>query len=63
MRGEGTLPTLTLEQPTLRDDKGKPWLKFPRLLKGKKHTSTMLLKNNGIIAANGRLDFTSHKVH
>jgi hydrocephalus-inducing protein len=62
VRGEGTLPTLTLEQPALRDNKGQPWLKFPRVLKGKKHTATMLLKNNGIIAASGRLDFTSHKV-
>lgn len=62
LRGEGTLPTLTLEQPSDFTPEGQPLVKFPRLLTGKKSSSTILLKNNGIIPASGRLDFSSHEV-
>ena len=61
LRGEGTLPTLTLEQPTEFNADGQPFIKFPRILRAKKNTSTILLKNNGIIPATGRIDFSQHQ--
>lgn len=62
LRGEGTLPTLTLEEPVNFNEAGQPCITFPRLLRGKKALATILLKNNGIIPATGRLDFTNHPV-
>eukprot|EP00854_Cymbomonas_tetramitiformis_P000766 gene766-1240_t len=56
VRGEGTLPHLSIEQPTKINDEGSPWMEFPRLLLGKSHTMSIELKNNGIIPATARME-------
>ncbi|KAL0040642.1 hypothetical protein WJX79_000331 [Trebouxia sp. C0005] len=58
LRGEGTLPSLTLELPQL--DKGPQALRFPRLLVGKKASLSMSVTNNGILPATARISMDPH---
>ncbi|KAK9824158.1 hypothetical protein WJX72_008157 [[Myrmecia] bisecta] len=61
LRGEGTLPTLSVELPPLPStDKGQPGLKFARMLKGKKATMAITLRNNGILDASARITMAPH---
>ncbi|KAG2489301.1 hypothetical protein HYH03_012133 [Edaphochlamys debaryana] len=60
VRGEGTLPTLTISEPTLIDAQGRPTLKFPRVLRGRSNTARITLKNNGILPAKARIEMPPH---
>ncbi|GMH35419.1 hypothetical protein BSKO_03287 [Bryopsis sp. KO-2023] len=55
VRGEGMLPSLTLQVPTV-DSENKPILNFPRMMKGRSQTLPIHAKNNGILPATGRID-------
>jgi hypothetical protein len=57
LRGEGTLPRITIEKPFLRSKAGNPWLKFRRLLVGSSQTLSIVLKNDGIIPANFKIEW------
>lgn len=50
IKGEGTLPSLTLQDPITFDATGKVWLKFARTPKGRRVTQTIVVKNNGVVA-------------
>jgi hydrocephalus-inducing protein len=54
VRGEGTLPRVSVLQPTVRNVQGQALMVFNKLLKGKTQTQTMLIKNEGILPANVR---------
>ena len=54
VRGDGTLPRVSILQPRHRNDKGQALVSFKRLLKGKTQTETILVKNEGILPANLR---------
>ncbi|EFJ42226.1 hypothetical protein VOLCADRAFT_67248 [Volvox carteri f. nagariensis] len=60
VRGEGTLPSLAITEPTVMDTQGRPVLRFPRLLRGRSSTLRIALKNNGILPAKARLDMAPH---
>jgi hydrocephalus-inducing protein len=60
VRGEGTLPTISLQEPAAVDKAGRPWLKFPRVLRGRAHTLTVALKNNGVLPASARVEVAPH---
>lgn len=51
LRGEGNLPSITVEEPTTMDEAGAPLLAFPRVLVGKTRTLQVVLRNNGQVAA------------
>jgi hypothetical protein len=55
LRGEGTLPSLTLQDPGL-DAQGRPTIKFPRTAKGRGASFNIVVKNNGVLAATGHLE-------
>lgn len=56
LRGEGTLPHVTVESPETLSEEGHPVMHFPRVLLGKAHTLPVTLRNNGIIPATARLE-------
>ena len=56
LRGDGTLPHVTVEEPAAFSEEGTPLVKFPRLLLGKRLTRPITLRNNGIIPAVCRVD-------
>lgn len=58
LRGEGTLPRVVVEKPTLRSKTGLPLLKFKRLLVGTSQSLPIVLKNEGIIPAKVKLDWS-----
>ena len=60
LRGEGTLPHLTVNAPRELNPLGLPWLRFPRLLKGKKLSLPVALHNEGIVPASARLELKPH---
>ena len=60
VRGEGTLPSLSLQEPSVFDAAGRPLLKFGRLLVGRTARLRINLKNNGIMAAGARLEAEPH---
>lgn len=54
VRGEGTLPSLSLQEPSgAFDAQGRPVLKFGRLLVGRSAQLRLVLKNNGLLQASG----------
>ncbi|MCO5608438.1 hypothetical protein L7F22_062648 [Adiantum nelumboides] len=53
--GEGTLPSLSIEHPTLLSPSKAPWLKFPRLLKGKSRVLPIVLENKGLVTVTGKM--------
>ncbi|KAJ3115022.1 hypothetical protein HDU96_001327 [Phlyctochytrium bullatum] len=57
IRGEGTLPRVTIEKPSLRNKTGLPFLKFKRLLVGSNQTAPVVLRNEGIIPAKVKLEW------
>ena len=54
VRGDGTLPRVSILEPTQRNEKGQALLGFKRLLKGKTQTQQIMIKNEGILPANVR---------
>ncbi|KAJ3036631.1 hypothetical protein HDV00_002527 [Rhizophlyctis rosea] len=57
LRGEGTLPRVTVEKPTARTKNAMPLLKFKRLLVGSAQMLPVVLKNEGIITAEVKLEW------
>ncbi|KAI5082267.1 hypothetical protein GOP47_0002010 [Adiantum capillus-veneris] len=55
LTGEGTLPSLSIECPTLLSPFKTPWLKFPRLLKGKSRVLPIVLQNKGLVTVTGKM--------
>ncbi|KAF0682818.1 Aste57867_25117 [Aphanomyces stellatus] len=51
VRGEGTMPCITIEKPTQRDTAGILALAFGRLRVGKSKDMTLVLRNDGIVPA------------
>lgn len=47
--GEGTLPRISITQPTIRNRKGQPVLLFKQTLVGHTHSLTMSLNNDGTL--------------
>jgi len=62
LRGDGTLPHITVEEPSALTPEGAPLVKFPRLLLGKRLTRPITLRNNGIIPAVCRVDMPHSNV-
>lgn len=60
IRGEGTLPTLLLEQPTEVDTDGTPILRFKKTRIGRESKMAIVLKNEGSVAATARFDVIKH---
>lgn len=56
LRGEGTLPTLQVEKPKEAEADGTPLLKFRKTRIGKESVLSIVLKNEGSIAATARFD-------
>ncbi|KNC96691.1 uncharacterized protein SPPG_07904 [Spizellomyces punctatus DAOM BR117] len=59
LRGEGTLPRITVDRPSLRNKAGIPLLHFRRLLIGASQTLPIVLRNDGIIAAKVKLEWNA----
>nr|KAJ3422703.1 hypothetical protein HK105_006819 [Polyrhizophydium stewartii] len=57
LRGEGTLPRVVVDRPTLKSKSGLPLLKFKRLLVGSSQTLPLVLRNDGIIQAKFKLEW------
>eukprot|EP00798_Chlamydomonas_sp_ICE-L_P006741 gene6741-3411_t len=60
VRGEGTLPSISIQEPAQFDPSGRPLLSFGRLLLGRPTTLKLNLRNNGILPASARLDMEPH---
>ena len=56
LRGEGTLPTLQIEKPKELDTDGTPILRFRKTRVGRDTILSIVLKNEGSIAATARFD-------
>ena len=62
VRGDGTLPHVTVEEPsTIAEEDGLPLVKFPKMLLGRKMTKPIVLRNNGILPAVLRAEMMTHK--
>ena len=57
LRGEGTLPRIIVEKPSLKSKNGLPLLKFKRLLVGTSQSQNIILRNDGIIPAKFKLEW------
>ena len=61
-RGDGTLPHVTVEEPsTIAEEDGLPLVKFPKMLLGRRMTKPIVLRNNGILPAVLRAEMMTHK--
>ena len=61
LRGEGTLPTLSVEEPkTLKPEDGTPVLKFRKTRVGQRFIQTISLKNEGPVQATVRFEGLKH---
>ena len=60
LRGEGTLPTLTLLEPSTFDTSGRPCCSFGRVLLGRASVQAITLRNNGQLPATARLEAPPH---
>jgi hydrocephalus-inducing protein len=56
LRGEGTLPTLQIEKPKEAEPDGTPVLRFRKTRIGKEAILSVVLKNEGSIAATARFE-------
>ncbi|XP_014668502.1 PREDICTED: LOW QUALITY PROTEIN: hydrocephalus-inducing protein homolog [Priapulus caudatus] len=54
--GDGSLPQVTVVQPSLCNKEGQPMLHFPRTLLGRSRTLTVVLKNEGTLSSKVSLD-------
>jgi hydrocephalus-inducing protein len=57
LRGEGTLPRISIEKPNTKNKNGYPSLKFRRLLIGSSQVLPLVLKNEGITMAKVKLEW------
>ncbi|KAJ3029566.1 UNVERIFIED_CONTAM: hypothetical protein HDU68_011780 [Siphonaria sp. JEL0065] len=57
LRGEGTLPRVTIDKPIMKNKNGLPLLKFKRLLVGTHQVLPVVLKNEGITTAKVKLEW------
>lgn len=57
LRGEGTLPRVAVEKPSLKNKVGISNLKFKRLLIGSSQTLPIIVRNEGIINARIKLEW------
>lgn len=62
LRGEGTLPHVTVESPVLRGKGGTSLLKFRRTICGQSMNMPVVLKNDGIIPAKLKFEWTGTDV-
>ncbi|XJO77830.1 hypothetical protein BDV3_002359 [Batrachochytrium dendrobatidis] len=58
LRGEGTLPRIVVDWPILKSKAGLPLLKFKKLLLNTQQTLPIVLRNDGIIPARFKLEWT-----
>ncbi|XP_056138426.1 hydrocephalus-inducing protein homolog [Lampris incognitus] len=56
LTGEGNLPSVCVERPSLRNNQGNPILQFKRLLVGHRHTLPLVLRNDGNMLALVQID-------
>ncbi len=61
VQGEGTLPCVTIQEPTELDDESRLSMKFGRLQKGKKRSKMVTVRNDGIVDATVRFDMPIHE--
>ena len=61
LRGEGTLPRISLEKPITRNSTGMNVLKFRRLLIGGSQSSNIVVKNDGIIPTKFKLEWSARE--
>lgn len=54
LTGEGTLPSVCVVRPPLRNSGGSPLLQFKRVLVGRKHALPLVLLNDGNVPAQVR---------
>jgi len=62
LRGEGTLPTLQVEKPDQFEPDGTPVLRFKKTRIGKDCIMSLILKNEGQVAATARFDAITNEV-
>ncbi|KAF7656194.1 hypothetical protein LDENG_00045050 [Lucifuga dentata] len=56
LMGEGTLPSVCVVRPALRDSRGSPILQFRSVLVGRRHTLPLVLLNDGNVSAQVQID-------
>ncbi|KAK2841889.1 hypothetical protein Q5P01_012089 [Channa striata] len=56
LMGEGSLPSVCVVRPALRDNRGSPVLQFRRVLVGRRQTLALVLLNDGSFPAQVQLD-------
>lgn len=49
-----------LQEPSVFDPSGRPWLKFPRLMRGRTSRLLINVRNNGVMPASARLEMEPH---
>ncbi|XP_028440234.1 hydrocephalus-inducing protein homolog [Perca flavescens] len=54
--GEGTLPSVCVVRPALRNSRGSPMLQFRQVLAGRRHTRPVVLLNDGNVPAKVQMD-------
>uniref|UniRef100_A0A8D0AXJ9 HYDIN axonemal central pair apparatus protein n=1 Tax=Sander lucioperca TaxID=283035 RepID=A0A8D0AXJ9_SANLU len=54
--GEGTLPSVCVVSPALRNSRGSPMLQFKQVLAGSRHTRPVVLLNDGNVPAQVQID-------
>lgn len=52
--GEGSLPSVCVLRPALKNSGGNPMLQFRRVLVGRRHTLRLVLLNDGNVSAQVR---------
>lgn len=57
LRGEGSLPCVSVVHPALKNSRGNPMLQFRRVLVGRRHTLPLVLLNDGNVTAQVRYIF------
>ncbi|KAJ3184326.1 hypothetical protein HK101_009853, partial [Irineochytrium annulatum] len=57
IRGEGTLPRVTIEKPILRNKNGWVLMKFRRMLLNTSQSLSLVVRNEGIISAKVKLEW------
>ncbi|XP_032378415.1 hydrocephalus-inducing protein [Etheostoma spectabile] len=54
--GEGTLPSVCVVRPALRNSRGNPILQFKQVMAGRRHTRLLVLLNDGNVPAQVQID-------
>ncbi|KAJ1558923.1 hypothetical protein HK096_003058, partial [Nowakowskiella sp. JEL0078] len=61
LRGEGSLPRIVIEKPSLKTKSGISLLKFKKLFIGASQTLPIVVRNEGIINAKYKIEWSSKK--